>query len=53
MKQWHRGCKCEYHSKNLSQLQDISKKTVPKYKVDILIQKGFLHKEEDLFVMMV
>ena len=40
LKQWDKGCKCEYHSENISQAQDISKKTVPKYKIDILIQKG-------------
>ena len=39
LKHWDKGCKCEYHSKNL-QVRDISKKTVPKYKIDILIQKG-------------
>ena len=40
LKHWDKGCKCEYHSENLSQVRDISKKTVPKYKIDILIQKG-------------
>ena len=40
LKHWDKGRKCEYHSENLSQVRDISKKTVPKYKIDILIQKG-------------
>ena len=40
LKHWDKGCKCEYHSGNLSQVRDISKKTVQKYKIDVLIQKG-------------
>ena len=40
LKQWDKGCKCEYRSENISQIRDISKKTVPKCKIDILIQKG-------------
>ena len=43
LKHWDKGCKCEYHSKNL-QVRDISKKTVPKYKIDILIQKGIFRR---------
>ena len=44
-KKFDQDCKCDYHTENKSKVRDLRNKTVPTYKIDVLVEKEiFTHR---------